>query len=130
MLIRLLTTLLALTIVILGAMAAHHVQAAPTGASHMTIAEANTVPQPLVDGDSSVFFAAEQLAAGVATGCIVLIACCVLGSALISARAWRARLHERISAVARFPTPLIKAPPTALPTAARPSLVVLSISRT
>lgn len=128
---RLLTTLLALTIVILGALAAHHVQAAPTGASHMTIAEVNTVPQPLMSGDESVTFAAEQIVAGVTTGCIVLIACCVLGLALISAHAWRARLHERISAVARLiPTLLINAPPTTLPTAARPSLVALSISRT
>ena len=127
---RLVTIFLAVTMVVLGALAAHQAQTAQAATSHAVLAELDAAPQPLAGSGGSSDIAGEHLMVGLATGCIVLIACCTLGLALLSARAWRADLFRRLSAIAQPLRAVIGATPTALTPAARPSLVALSISRT
>lgn len=131
MMMRLFTIILAVTMVILGALAAHHGQVDRGETSHAVIAELDTAASSLAESAGSPDSASEHLMIGLATGCIVLIVCCTLGLALLAARAWRAGLFRRTNAIAQSLCALIiGAPPTALATVARPSLVALSISRT
>lgn len=128
---RLFTIILAVTMVILGALAAHHAQGTQGETNHAVIAELDTNLPPLAASGGSPDSAGEHLMLGLATGCIVLIACFTLGLALLATRAWRAQLFRRLNAVVHALYALIiDAPPTALATVARPSLVALSISRT
>lgn len=128
---RLFTVILAVTMVLLGALAAHHVQAAQGETGHAVVAELDTVPPPLAGIGGSPDSVGEHLVLGLATGCIVLIACCTLGLALLAARAWRAERFRRLNGVAQSLCELIIGPPpTTLAAVAQPSLVALSISRT
>lgn len=129
---RLFTIILAVTMVILGALAAHHhAQVAQGEITQAVIAEFDTAPLPLAERAGSPDSTSEHLMLGLATGCIVLIAYCTLGLALLAARAWRAELLRRLNAVAQSLCALIIGPPpTTLATIAPPSLVALSISRT
>lgn len=126
---RLVTILLAVTMVALGALAAHHAQTAQGDVSHSTVAELGTSSQPLAASGGAPAVAGERFMVGLATGCIVLIACCTLGLAL-AARVWRADLFRRLGSVANPLRTVIGANPTALTPATCPSLVALSISRT
>jgi|GEM_PF-1203477 hypothetical protein len=128
---RLVTIILALMMVLLGVLAAHHAQTAQGEAGHAIVAEFETAHQPLAAGGAAPDIAAEHLAVGLAAGCIVLIACCALGLALLASRAWRADLFRRPSTVAQqLRTVILGAASTTLTTISRPSLVALSISRT
>ncbi len=126
---RLVTILLVLMLGALAMLAAHHAQTTPAETSHAVLAEYDTSPQPIAGNGGTTNTAGELLVVGLATGCIVLIACCTLGLAL-SARAWRADLFRRPSSVAKPLRAVIGGNPTALTPAARPNLVALSISRT
>ena len=127
---RLVTIVLALMLVVLGVLVAHHAQAAQGETGHAVLAEPVTAHQPLgADGGASPAVAAERIAVTLATGCIVLIVCCALGLALLAARAWRMDLIRGLSAASpSLRTAIISA--TALTSVPRPSLVALSISRT
>lgn len=125
---RLVTVLLVLMLGILAMVAAHHAQTAQGEASHAVL-EYDTTSQLLAGNGGSSDIAGEHVVAGLATGCIVLIACCALGLAL-AARVWRADVFRQLSSVAKPLRANIGASLTALTSAARPNLIALSISRT
>lgn len=126
---RLVTIFLILMVGVLGILAAHHAETVQTDTSHAVLAGLDIGPQPAVVGDASPEIAVEHIAIGLVTGCIVLIAGCVLGLALLAAP-WRAALSRRLSALAQRLRTVIGASSTALSSAARPNLVAFSISRT
>lgn len=127
---RFVTILLILMVGVLGILAAHHAETMQTDPGHAVLAELDTAHQPAAAGSASPEIAGEHIAIGLATGCIVLIAGCALGLALLAGPTWRAALSRRLSAVAQPLRAVIGASTTALNSAARPSLVALSISRT
>lgn len=132
-LMRLVTIVIALLLVALGVLAAHHAQTAQGESGHPVLTELTTAHQPIAEPDAGVFeiSAVEQLALGLAAGCIALIVCCALGLALLAARAWRAELSRRLGSAAQLARAIaIAAMPALLGAGARPSLIVLSISRT
>ncbi len=128
---RLITVVLALMMIGLGVMAAHHAQTAQSAPGHAVVVELKTAHQPVsAEGHAPPDFIVGDIAVGLATGCIVLIACCALGLALMAARAWRADLFRRLIAAARsLPATIIDAAP-GVAGVPRPSLIALSISRT
>lgn len=132
-LMRLVTIVVALLLVVLGVLAAHHAQTAPGETGHPVLTELATAHQPIAadPGAGPADVSAEHIAMGLATGCIVLIICCALGLAMLAARAWRAELFRRLGSVAQLLHAVIIAV-TSAPRGggARPSLIVLSISRT
>lgn len=132
-LMRLVTIILALMLVVLGVLAAQHAQTAQGGTGHTVLTELDTAHQPLAVGvgSTSSDIAGAHIAIGLATGCIVLIVCCALGLALLAARAWRADLFRRLSGATQLLRAIIVgATPGAVADRGRPSLIVLSISRT
>lgn len=128
--LRLATIILMLVLGFLVLFAAHHAQTTQGETSHVVLAEIDNASQPLAGNDASPDIADENLAVGLATGCIVLTVCCALGLALQSVRAWRSDLFRRLNSVAKTVRAITGVSPTALLSAARPSLVALSISRT
>lgn len=129
-LMRLLTVVLAVLLVILGVLAAHHAQNAGGETGHVVLAEPETAHLPLAgDGESWPAIAVGEVAVGLATGCVVLVVCCALGLALLASRAWRADLFRRLGNAVRFVREAFTVFPSVTP-GARPSLVALSISRT
>ncbi len=127
---RLITIVLALMVGVVGMMmVAHHAQTALGESGQAVLAEFDTLPQSLTGGVVSTDTAGEYLVAGLATGCILLIACCALGLALLTIRAWRADLFRRLGRVAQPLRAVILATPMALTPAIPPDLVALSISR-
>lgn len=132
---RLVTTVVALMLVILAMLAAHHAQTIQEQNGHAVVAELDATHQSVAApggiGPASVGVEAEQVMIGLATGCLVLIACCALGLALLASRTWRAQLAIGLNSMmralrigdfgGRF---------GAFAGDSRPSLVALSISRT
>lgn len=134
-LMRLVTIILALMLVVLGVLAAQHAQTAQGGTGHTVLTELDTAHQPFAVGvgvgSTSSDIAGAYIAVGLATGCIGLIVCCALGLALLAARAWRADLFRRLSGATQLLRVIIVgATPGAVAGRDRPSLIVLSISRT
>lgn len=133
-LMRLVTIVVALLLVLLGVLAAHHAQTAQGEPGHAVLTELATAHQPLAPdhGAGSFDGSAENIAMGLATGCIVLVVCCALGLALLVARAWRADLFRRLGRATQVLRAIITivASPAPFGGRAGPSLIVLSISRT
>lgn len=132
-LMRLVTIVVALLLVVMGVLAAHHAQTAQGETGHPVLTELATAHQPIAAGlDAGASdMSAEHIAMGLATGCIVLIVCCALGLALLAARAWRAELFKRLgSAAQRLQSIIAAAIPAPLGGGARPNLIALCISRT
>lgn len=123
---RLITILLAVAMVVLGALAAHHAQTVQGETSHAVLVELDTATQPLAGSGGPPDSPGEHLAAGLVTGCMVLIACL----ALVAARAGRGDLFRRLSWVADPLRAVTGVTPPAPTFAARPDLIALSISRT
>lgn len=132
-LMRLVTIVIALLLVALGVLAAHHAETAQGESGHPVLAELTTAHQPIAEPDAgaSEISAVEHFALGLAAGCIALIVCCALGLALLAARAWRAELFKRLgSAAQRLQSIIAAAIPAPLGGGARPNLIALCISRT
>lgn len=131
-LMRLVTIVVALLLVVLGILAAHHAQTTQGESGHPVLTELATAHQPIADSAAGApeISAAEHIAMGLAAGCIALIVCCALGFAVLAARAWRAELFRRLGSAAQLlRATVIAATPALLGAGARPSLIVLSISR-
>src|SRR5690554_222014 len=98
--LRLLTIIMALMLVVLGALAANHAQAAQAETSQSIGAEPDTAHQlTTADGGAALQGDDTHIALGLATGCIVLIACCAFGLATLSASAWSAHLLRRLGGI-------------------------------
>lgn len=129
--IRLVTIILALTVITLGALAAQHAQTAQGESSYGLAAELNTDHQQLASGGAAWSeTAGEVIAVGLATGCIALVASCALGLAMRAGRTCRADPYSRLVSVAKLPRQVLVGATLTTLTTARPSLVALSISRT
>lgn len=127
---RVVTILLLVMLGILAMLAAHHSQGTQGETSHAVLAELNSASQPVAGNDGSTEVAVEPLVVGLAASCLVLIACCALGLALLTAPAWRAGQLRRLNAVAQAFRAVFIATSTAFTATAGPRLVALSISRT
>src|SRR5690625_4202926 len=90
---RLVTILLAVVVVVLGALAAHHAQTVQGETSQPVVLEVDAAAQPLAGSGGAPDSPGGHPAAGLVTGCIVLIACL----ALVPARAGRGGLLNRRS---------------------------------
>ncbi|HLS13536.1 MAG TPA: hypothetical protein VK095_03400 [Beutenbergiaceae bacterium] len=123
---RLVTILLAVVMVVLGALAAHHAQTVQGETSQPVVLEVDAAAQPLAGSGGAPDSPGGHPAAGLVTGCIVLIACL----ALVPARAGRGDLLKRLSWVTDTLRAVIGVTPTGPTFAARPDLIALSISRT
>lgn len=121
---RFVTIVLAVAVVVLGVLAAHHAQATQGETSHAVLVELDTVAGSLPDSGGSPDTPSEHLGAGLVTGCIVLIACLTREAA----RTRRADVYRWLSRVAHALGAINGVIPAAR--AARPDLVALSISRT
>jgi len=125
---RLLTVVLALLLVISGTLAAQHAQTSRSETDHTLLAESNTAHQPpAAEADSAANTVGEYIAVGLASGCIVIIICCVLGMALLAGRTLLFKLFVHIWRRVRTNALVAIAAVTPAP---RPCLVTLSISRT
>lgn len=132
-LMRLVTIIVVLLVATLGVLAAQHAQTARGETGHLVSTELATAHQASALGpDGGVSeSSAEQVAIGLVTGCIVLIVCCALGLALWAARAWRAELSRRLfNATQGLLATFLSVTRDRPGVTARPSLIVLSISRT
>ena len=132
-LMRLVTIVVVLLVVTLGVLAAQHGQTARSEPGHLVFTELSTAHQvSAVDSDAGASeSSAEQVAIGLGAGCIVLIVCCALGLALRAARARLAELSRRLAnATERLLATFLAVFRDRPGVTARPSLIVLSISRT
>lgn len=127
-----------LVLVSMGILASHHAQVTEDRVAQSTVAELGVVFQALTpageassSSSSSAALSSTQIVGGLAVGCLFLIACCTIGLALIAARVWRGKLPRTLNAIPlRRETRILGWTPAGPSTAARPSLVALSISRT
>lgn len=127
-----------LVLVSMGILASHHAQVTEDRVAQSTVAELGVVFQALTpageassSSSSSAALSSTQIVGGLAVGCLFLIACCTIGLALIAARVWHGKLPRTPNAIPlRRDTRILGWTPAGPSTAARPSLVALSISRT
>lgn len=128
-----------LVLVSMGILASDHAQVTEDRVAQSTVAELGVVFQALTpageasssSSSSSAALSSTQIVGGLAVGCLFLIACCTIGLALIAARVWRGKLPRTLNAIPlRRETRILGWTPAGPSTAARPSLVALSISRT
>ncbi len=123
-----------LVLVSMGILASHHAQVTEDRVAQSTVAELGVVFQALTpagEASTSAALSSTQIVGGLAVGCLFLIACCTIGLALIAARVWHGKLPRTPNAIPlRRDTRILGWTPAGPSTAARPSLVALSISRT
>jgi len=131
---RFITIALALVLVSFSAMAAHLAQTTEDRAGHTAIAAIVVTEQPAATdasfGESSLGATGGLIATGLASGCVVLVLCCVLALALLGARAWRTGGFRLVRAVAPLLRLVVLGLTRAVVASRRPCLIALSISRT
>jgi len=131
-LMKVVTVSLALLLVALGVLASHPGQATRDEAGHLAgtalVAEQQRIVVDPTTGTSVAI--SEEVVIGLATGCVLLAACCALGLALLSARKVIARVLGRLQAPDRSLRIEAVAPTGLFACRRSPSLTVLSISRT
>lgn len=128
--LRALTVVLAGLLLLLGALAAHHAEAAtPDSAYIASDALQDAHGLALDDERAASTSAGESVLATLAAGCVVLAICCVIGLAILARAQWAALLARYLGASVPPQSRVftLSSIPSAL---AAPSLISLSISRT
>ena len=126
--LRALTIVLAVAMLVLGVLAAHHEANVSASSSHIVVQDPHGISASADDSDTAD--AGVNVFASLAAGCVLLALCCVFTLALLNRSHWLASLARYLGAILAVQQrrPLL---PTArffrLP---EPSLTALSISRT
>lgn len=128
--LRALTIALAMIVLLLGALAAHHAEASTLGTDYSASGQLQDEHTLTVTGDPvPTTAAAESVRVTLVAGCALLAICCVIALALLTRAQWAALLARYRGAASA--SQVRNLPLTTFPSAlAAPSLFSLSISRT